>query len=388
MCIKPDVQASLSPPPGEVKASLKAARPAAAAAAGGGGLRYPLSNDEQEVVLVVGLLVAGFATSRFDRPGSGARLRDLGLLYLAAAVVRRKYTAYLEAAWVDFPERRTQKTAVRRAERDTMGRTAEEEALIDYHDRLTGLSTFALYVLGYAFAGERLYPAGLRVPDVVPAAVGPAYWVARLLAYHYCFSFGMYWAHRYLHVNTFLWRHVHSLHHFAKTPQARSTYMDHWFDNFFNAVICEFTALVLVPLPFRWLAASKLLRICESLEKHSGVSGAINVVHTMQQGLPFAQMPHHHDWHHEGHKGSNYTFASLGGIWDYAFGTRHHGRADGHAAPGATRLDKKMIDAGKAKKKRQTLVNWDHPAVTPLPLLAFFAAAAHKWRLLDAAAGQ
>ena len=28
------------------------------------------------------------------------------------------------------------------------------------------------------------------------------------------------------------------------------------------------------------------------------------------------QMPHHHDWHHEGHKGCNYTFTSLGGLWD------------------------------------------------------------------------
>ena len=27
-------------------------------------------------------------------------------------------------------------------------------------------------------------------------------------------------------------------------------------------------------------------------------------------------MPHHHDWHHEGHKGCNYTFTSLGGLWD------------------------------------------------------------------------
>ena len=24
-------------------------------------------------------------------------------------------------------------------------------------------------------------------------------------------------------------------------------------------------------------------------------------------------MPHHHDWHHEGHKGCNYTFSSIGG---------------------------------------------------------------------------
>ena len=38
------------------------------------------------------------------------------------------------------------------------------------------------------------------------------------------------------------------------------------------------------------------------------------------------QMPHHHDWHHEGFKACNFTFSSLGGVWDCAFGTRQTGR--------------------------------------------------------------
>ena len=74
--------------------------------------------------------------------------------------------------------------------------------------------------------------------------------------------------------------------------------MDHWADNFFNAFICEVCAPIIVPLPFPVLVASRLFRICESLEKHSGLAGGFNVVHTAQRLLPFAQMPHHHDWHH------------------------------------------------------------------------------------------
>jgi len=148
--------------------------------------------------------------------------------------------------------------------------------------------------------------------------------------------------------------------------------MDHWIDNTLNAAISEVATQMLLPLPFGLLIVSRLLRVCESLEKHSGLSGAFNVVHTLQRVLPCAQMPHHHDWHHEGHKGSNYTFAALGGIWDVAFSSRHHGRASGHAARAATRADVAQIATGK----RRARVKWDHPLVTPLPLLAYFAAAA------------
>ena len=61
--------------------------------------------------------------------------------------------------------------------------------------------------------------------------------------------------------------------------------------------------------------------------KHSGVSGPFNLVHSLQMWIPFADMPHHHDWHHEGYKGSNYSFTPVGGLWDCLFGTRNVGRA-------------------------------------------------------------
>ena len=72
----------------------------------------------------------------------------------------------------------------------------------------------------------------------------------------------MYWMHRALHVNPWLWRNIHSIHHWAKHPLSRSifcpcfpvnfnpfpphrtTYQDHWFDNFGNAIVGHFFAQV------------------------------------------------------------------------------------------------------------------------------------------------
>jgi hypothetical protein len=47
-----------------------------------------------------------------------------------------------------------------------------------------------------------------------------------------------------------------------------------------------------------------------------------------------------HDWHHEGHKGCNYTFSSIGGVWDCIFGTRKAGRYEANGSFAATSLDK------------------------------------------------
>merc|ERR1712146_709596 len=76
-------------------------------------------------------------------------------------------------------------------------------------------------------------------------------------------------------------------------------------------------AQLLVPLDFEFFIISRILRIMESLEKHSGISCWLNIAHTLQAWFPYAQAPHHHDWHHEGFKSCNYTFSAIGGVWDY-----------------------------------------------------------------------
>ncbi|KAL5268008.1 hypothetical protein ACHWQZ_G004904 [Mnemiopsis leidyi] len=249
-------------------------------------------------------------------------LLELAIGMWVLGVVRRLYNNYLEAVYCTFPLYRTQpiKEHMLRGERDLVGRDREQLAAIVTQDRLTFISQFSLDLFVY-FSLPGFYPAHTITTTSALRRV------IQLVLNHYVMSFGMYWTHRALHKNLWLWRNIHSVHHWSKHPLSRTTYQDHWLDNFGNAIVGHIFAQILVPLDAQMFWVSRVLRVCESLEKHSGVSGYFNLVHSVQRWLPFAQMPHHHDWHHEGHKGCNYTFSSLGGLWDCVFGTRKTGRA-------------------------------------------------------------
>jgi len=120
-----------------------------------------------------------------------------------------------------------------------------------------------------------------------------------------------YWSHRALHVVPYLWNVIHSIHHYAKTPLSRVTYQDHWADNFGNAIVGQTFAQILIPMDLPTFVFSRIFRVAESLEKHSGHSSGWNLAHAVQfRWMPFAQMPHHHDWHHEGFKSCNCTCKS------------------------------------------------------------------------------
>ena len=249
-------------------------------------------------------------------------LLEVAMGMCVLSVLRRVYNNYLEAVYCTFPLHRTQpiKQHMLKGERDLVGRDKEQLAAIVVQDRLTFISQFCLDLFVY-FSLPGFYPAHSTTTSSVTRRI------LQLVLNHYVMSFGMYWTHRALHKNVWLWRNIHSIHHWAKHPLSRTTYQDHWFDNFGNAIVGHIFAQILVPLDAQMFWVSRVLRVCESLEKHSGVSGYFNLVHSVQRWLPYAQMPHHHDWHHEGHKGCNYTFSSLGGLWDCVFGTRKSGRA-------------------------------------------------------------
>jgi len=198
----------------------------------------------------------------------------------------------------------------------------------------------------------------------------------------------------------FLWRRIHVIHHWARHPLSRNTYQDHWLDNFGdapgeacrppdsprvdprlpgavgNAVVGEVAAQILLPIDGPFFVVSRLFRIMESLEKHAGVCGATNLAHSAQRWLPYAQMPHHHDWHHEGHKSCNFTFAALGGVWDCWFGTRKTGRAM-RFPECATSRDVADDAAGK-RRATNPLGNITSPAIVLSPVLAVVALAAAK----------
>ena len=155
------------------------------------------------------------------------------------------------------------------------------------------------------------------------------------------------------------------------THTTRTTYQDHWLDNFGNAIVGHFFAQVLLSKFPLGTAAQPTTgadpagpRHVLALPRPPGLrvpGEALRRQLPLQPGAQCAalaplrpggditldtsttsmdhQMPHHHDWHHEGHKGCNYTFTSLGGLWDCLFGTRKTGR---HPRAADTREDRRM----------------------------------------------
>ena len=192
---------------------------------------------------------------------------------------------YLEAVWSHIPSiyyTKCSESMLLKSKKDLCGRDMKELETILHHDRLTLISQFAFNVgLYYAIPGY--YPAEEVVAPLHERAL-------RVVANHYLLSFGMYWMHRALHVVPWLWEKIHSYHHWAKHPLSRNTYDDHWLDNLGNAVIGHFCAQVLLPLDRSTFWFFRLIRILESLEKHSGVSCSSNLAHQLQRFLPFAQM--------------------------------------------------------------------------------------------------
>lgn len=315
-----------------------------------------------------GLVAAAWLlpSEKVDVKGSWS-LKELAAFLCTKAVVTRVYNTYLEAVFFSFPQFRTQPSREHalKNKKDLCGRDMQELQTIIYHDRLTLISQFAFNVgLYYAIPGY--YPASSVAAPLRERAV-------RLVANHYLMSFGMYWMHRALHVVPWLWEKIHSYHHWAKHPLSRNTYDDHWLDNLGNAVIGHFCAQVLLPLDRSSFWFSHLIRIFESLEKHSGVSCSLNLAHQLQRFLPFAQMPHHHDWHHEGHKGCNYTFTSIGGLWDCIFGTRKVGRAPEIMASQTT-----LMDQWQGKKAGRARSLMDHPVLVLTPVFTVAALAFAK----------
>mmetsp|Transcript_5503 Transcript_5503/g.7769 ORF Transcript_5503/g.7769 Transcript_5503/m.7769 type:complete len:375 (-) Transcript_5503:524-1648(-) len=312
-----------------------------------------------ELASLVGVTAAAclLAPEKVNVPGSMTS-KEVSAMMWTQSVVTRVYNSYLEAVFFSCPQYRTQPSREHAlvAKKNLCGQRLEELETLVWHDRITLISQFMLN-LGLYYAVPGYYPAAGPVAPLHERAL-------RVLANHYVLSFGMYWMHRALHVVPWLWDNIHSYHHWARHPLSRNTYQDHWMDNFANAFVGHFFAQVLVPLDRGCFWFSHIFRIFESLEKHSGVSCYFNIAHSLQRWLPYAQMPHHHDWHHEGHKGCNYTFSALGGLWDCIFGTRKSGRAAELPAEHTTRYDKAHgMKAGRSK----TIL--DHPLVVVTPVV-------------------
>lgn len=316
-----------------------------------------LTNTCVEIGVRLSLMALGVVNpgGLFSTPDNSQSLVQVAVWMCIMSVFVRLYTVFLERAYFKFPHYRTQPPLDHklRDKVDLTGREVEELDRQNAHDRYTLILDGLLAAFVYA-----------TVPGFFPAANAPQQsWLergVRLVLHQYVLAFTMYWAHRAGHVVPFKWAYIHGRHHQAKHPLSRVTYEAHFFDNFMNAIYGHTFAQFLVPLDFVGYYACQFLRIMESLEKHSGISCHLNVAHNMQRWLPFSQMPHHHDLHHEGTKGYNFTFTAAGGLWDWAFGTRKAGRAE-FLGGQATDLDRKQ----KLAEERALAQRLDHGPDAP-----------------------
>ena len=214
-------------------------------------------------------------------------LVDVASIMIALNLFRRIYNFYLEACYFYFPYYRTQEVSEHRLKgKDLSGRDQQQLKILVWHDYMTIFTQFAFDILiYYTFPGY--YPKQQQNYN------GFAQRFLQLILNHFILSFGMYWMHRFLHVQPWCWENIHGLHHWAKHPLSRNTYEDHWLDNLANAIVGHFVAQLIMPLDYEMFIFSRVLRIMESLEKHSGISCWMNLAHFCQQWIPFAQMPHH-----------------------------------------------------------------------------------------------
>jgi sterol desaturase/sphingolipid hydroxylase (fatty acid hydroxylase superfamily) len=384
------VTRSRSKPPSKTTPSKEAARPTSVAKAASRDYVYAPATVETTVwtdhmsgllfsgsvtntLIEIGFLLIFFLIPASHTPVGSMSAATLGCFSIGKSLFTRFYNSYLEAVYFAYPAGRTQPPSEHKlkSKEDLVGRDLEKQNVLVWHDMMTLITDSVLNLtLWYCVPG--FYPALGSTQPLHERAL-------RLLGNHYLMSFGMYWSHRALHVVPYLWREIHSIHHYAKTPLSRVTYQDHWADNFGNAVVGQTFAQILIPMDFPTFVFSRIFRVAESLEKHSGHSSVFNLAHSLQyHWMPFAQMPHHHDWHHEGFKSCNYTFSSLGGLWDWVFGTRRAGRAAYEGEPAfdfVTREDKILNKLGKQKVVQSFM---DTPMMVILPDLIIGACAVAK----------
>jgi len=330
-----------------------------------------LPSTVMELALLMGLTLAAVLLPAGTVNVKGSMpLLEVAAFFWCSSIVTRVYNSYLEACYFAFPQHRTQPPSDHAliSRKDLCGRDRVQLERLVLHDRLTMLSQFAFGVFLYYYV-PGYYPAAEDVKDNLLIRV------AKLALNHYIMSFGMYWGHRAYHVNPWLWKNLHSVHHWARHPLSRNTYQDHWLENLINHVAGHVAAQVLCPIDHGCFWVSHVFRILESLEKHSGLSCHLNLAHQTQSWLPYAQMPHHHDWHHEGHKSCNYTFSALGGVWDCLFGTRKIGRCE--AAPDQMTPHDRSLAASKVRGFKTPLL--DDPNMCLVPSTLFMLAV--MWKL-------
>lgn len=133
----------------------------------------------------------------------------------------------------------------------------------------------------------------------------PAWYIviAQLIFFVFLDDFLYYWMHRYFHENTWLMRHVHSVHHRVRNTCAINGNYMHWFEFSATAGLMLLGPILLeshIYVVYIWV----IIRQYEAVDGHAGFDIPWNPAHW----LPVYEGPVYHDYHHARFKG-NYAGA-------------------------------------------------------------------------------
>ena len=123
----------------------------------------------------------------------------------------------------------------------------------------------------------------------------------------------IYWMHRWMHKNKWLWR-IHEAHHSPKKVDWLSGSRSHPLEILLNQTI-EFAPIILLGAPVEVIAYKGLISAVWGMYIHCNIDIKSGVLQKIING------PEMHRWHHSTGKGRNRNFATKFAFWDWMFGT-------------------------------------------------------------------
>lgn len=123
----------------------------------------------------------------------------------------------------------------------------------------------------------------------------------------------IYWMHRWMHKNKWLWR-IHETHHSPKKVDWLSGSRSHPLEILLNQTI-EFAPIILLGAPVEVIAYKGLISAIWGMYIHCNIDIRSGWLQKIING------PEIHRWHHSTGKGRNRNFATKFAFWDWMFGT-------------------------------------------------------------------
>lgn len=137
--------------------------------------------------------------------------------------------------------------------------------------------------------------------------------LAQLIFFVVTHDLYIYWMHRWMHKNKWLWR-IHEAHHSPKKVDWLSGSRSHPLEIILNQTI-EFAPIILLGAPVEVIAYKGLISAIWGMYIHCNVDIQSGWLQKIING------PEMHRWHHSTGKGRNRNFATKFAFWDWFFGT-------------------------------------------------------------------